>query len=105
MAKLLSTDGTSKEISPANGKYFTLKELYTLIGCQWVEVVYLNNAAYHEGDEDSDIMIGDEEGRLCDNPIENPEATRIYRESWSPNHNGVTNIVGNIVLCKSKEFN
>ena len=40
MAKLLTTAGETKEVQPASVKRgFTLKELYSLIGCDLVEVV------------------------------------------------------------------
>ena len=100
MAKLLSTDGTSKEIAPKNGKDFVIAELRELIGCEWIEVIYLNNSAYNDGDPNGDIMIGDEEARFNRNNTENPEATKIYRKSWDT----AQNIVGPIVLCKSKEL-
>jgi hypothetical protein len=93
MAELLKTDGTSTTIEPKNGKNFTLAELYELIDCQMIEVIYLK----HGTRPDDLIMIGDEDGRW-DEAEENPLATMLYRSKWGPN---VSNIVGNIVLCPS----
>ena len=102
MATLLKTDGTSIEITPGNGTDFSLADLRNYIECEYIEVIYLNNSAYQEGDPEGLIMIGDEEARLFDNPLVNIAATQLYRESWEVGF-GYT-IVGNIILCKSKEL-
>ena len=98
MATLLKTDGTSTEIEPANGKKFTCKELYKLLNCDTVEVIDL---MYGTGPKD-DILIGDEEGRLIDEPIENPLATKLYRERWGVGKE--CNIVGDVIFCKNNQF-
>ena len=98
MATLYRTDNTQEEINPKNGKNFTRKELCELIGCDMIEVIYLNNEAYHEGDPEGMIMIGDEEARLVGEPELNRQATRIYQHSWYP---CAADIVGNVVICQS----
>ena len=98
MAQLLKTDGTIEEISPKNGTDFTIQELYSLIGCDTIEVIYLNN----DGEDEDLIFIGDEEARLVDEPKLNVAATVMYRESWNVGY--PYDIVGNIVVCKSKEL-
>jgi len=100
VATLLKTDGTSIEITPGNGTDFSLADLRNYIECKYIEVIYLNNSAYQEGDPEGLIMIGDEEA--FDNPLVNIAATQLYRESWEVGF-GHT-IVGNIILCKSKEL-
>jgi hypothetical protein len=92
-ATLLHQDGDIQGIQPANGTDFSLSELKDLLGCSYIEVIYLDN----EGDDDDLIMIGDEEGRLISDPVENVQATKVYRESWGCQQN----IVGNIILCPS----
>ncbi len=92
-ATLLHQDGDIQGIQPANGTDFSLSELKDLLGCSYIEVIYLDN----EGDDDDLIMIGDEEGRLISDPVENVQATKVYRESWGCEQN----IVGNIILCPS----
>ena len=92
-AKLLSSSGWFEQIQPLNGTDFSLSELKDLLCCSYIEVIYLNN----EGNDDDLIMIGDEEGRLISDPMENAQATKIYRESWGCEQN----IVGNIILCPS----
>jgi hypothetical protein len=92
-ATLLHQDGDFQGIQPVNGTDFSLSELKDLLGCSYIEVIYLDN----EGDDDDLIMIGDEEGRLISDPVENVQATKIYRESWGCEQN----IVGNIILCPS----
>ena len=96
-AKLIKTTGEVIEVTPRNGTDFKLNELYELLGCQTIEVIYLNNP----GEDEDDIMIGDEEGRLIDEPWRNVEATKIYQESWA-GFMGVSDIVGDVILCKSK---
>jgi len=102
VATLLKTDGTSIEITPGNGTDFSLADLCNYIECEYIEVIYLNNSAYHEGDPEGLIMIGDEEARLFDNHQVNITATQLYRESWKLGF-GHT-IVGNVIFCKSKEL-
>jgi hypothetical protein len=92
-ATLLHQDGDIQGIQPANGTDFSLSELKDLLGCSYIEVIYLDN----EGDDDDLIMIGDEEARLISDPVENVQATKVYRESWVCQQN----IVGNIILCPS----
>ncbi len=92
----LTQDGRIEPIKPANGTHFELDELRTLIGCRFVEVIYLNNS----GNDNDPIMIGDEEGRLFGEPIVNPIATKVYQDSWKTSRD----IVGNIVLCTSAMF-
>lgn len=72
-ATLYRADGTQENIQPANGTNFKLEELYSLIGCDMVEVVGTGDPAM--------IFIGDEEARCKDDFIINQEATRILRES------------------------
>ena len=92
-AKLISSSGYIQEVQPLNGTDFSLSELKNLLCCSYIEVIYLNN----KGNDDDLIMIGDEEGRLISDPVENVKATKIYRESWGCEQN----IVGNIILCPS----
>jgi len=89
-ALLLNKEGTLEPIKPTNGTHFTLAELCKALDCEMIEVIYLNDA--------DNIMIGDEEGRLKDDYVINPIATKIYQESWKTTND----IVGNIILCPSK---
>ena len=54
MAKVYRVNGNVEDVRPKNGKHFSLEEMYALIGCEWVEFVYLSNG----------IMVVDEEGKL-----------------------------------------
>jgi len=85
-AILITTDGEEKEITPINGKNFTLQELYKLIDCTLVEVLHLPNRKY---------MIIDEEGKLKANHKLNGKATLIYSLDY---------IVGNVVVCDKNMF-
>jgi superfamily II DNA or RNA helicase len=93
-ATLFKIDGTEQTVKPQNGENFTLSELREMLGCQWIEPIYLKSQTT---DEDL-IMIGDEEARLFDNYVVNTKATEMYQESWNRKD---LDIVGNIVLCPS----
>lgn len=84
-AYVIKTDGTIVEVKPKNGRDFQLKEMYELIGCDCIELVYPNP---------TQVMVVDEEGWLRDNPIVNKKASAIY---------GVPEaIVGNVLVCKKR---
>jgi hypothetical protein len=86
---LLNKEGTLEPLKPTNGTHFTLAELRKALDCEFIEVIYLN--------ETDNIMIGDEEGRLKDDYVINPIATKIYQESWNTRND----IVGDVILCPS----
>lgn len=94
---LSRADGTLEIIKPTNGTDFQLGELYRLIGCEMIEVIYLNNG----GEDDDLIMIGDEEARLKDESNFNMMATGLYCTSWRADPNRY-NIVGDVILCPSR---
>ena len=86
MAKLIKTDGTVTEVMPKNGRDFTLEELRTLVGCQWVEFVHLR-------DESGRFLVVDEEGKIYGKP-HNEKATTLYGRM------PFDYIVGDALLCK-----
>lgn len=91
MAKLYKCDGTVKDVEPKNKKDgFGLQELYNLIGCRLVELVYLPN---------DEIIIVDEEG-LVNNSELNVKITQIARQKSGYQYT----LFGNAILCKSEEF-
>lgn len=79
-AYLLKVDGAKIEVTPNNGTDFTLAEMYKLIGCELIEIVYLPN---------DKIMIVDEEGWLKADPIYNQFASDISG----------CDIEGNVIVC------
>jgi len=120
-ATLLKATGEVIEIAPANGKRFTLDELYRHIETDIVEILPMGEEA-HQGM----MMIGDEESRLRSDYIVNEKATAIWRETfgitdphkaWAEHVRNVEsmggiicapdlregeepfNVVGNIVFC------
>jgi|688.fasta_scaffold85641_3 hypothetical protein len=95
MATLITTDNQQVKITPKNGCDFTLEELYQHIGCELVEIIYLNNP----GEPDDLVMIGDEEARLKDASL-NALATDLYQKNWDTQ----MDIVGNVILCQNKNF-
>jgi hypothetical protein len=91
MAKLYKCDGTVKDVEPKNKKNgFGLQELYNLIGCRLVELVYLPN---------DEIIIVDEEGLINDSEL-NVKITQIARQKSGYQYT----LFGNAILCKSEEF-
>lgn len=89
-AVLILPDGTEKEITPLNGKNFTLPELYTLLECEIIESVSAI---------DGRRIIVDEEGKLKPNPIKNVKATLLYMKGFSGDY-----IVGRAIVCKPRMF-
>ena len=87
-AILIKTTGETTFVTPKNGKDFTLEELYTLIGCDMIEVVY------PEWDSDC-IFVIDEEGKLNGKDINYP-ATLMW------GYGGADVLVGDVIYCKSE---
>jgi hypothetical protein len=85
----LSIPAVGEEIQPANGTDFKLAEIQALVG-GLVEVFPLG---------DGDIMVCNEEGKLEGLPV-NVEATIIFRRTYGP----VDTIVGDVVICRSREL-
>jgi len=73
MAKLIDMLGDVQEVHPKGSKYFTLQELYSLIGCEWVQVVPLR---------DGRSLWIDEVGKM--NSKENVVATDMFRQDLLP---------------------
>ena len=88
----MKADGTVERISPKNGEEFVLKEVYELLQCSLVEVVYLGGGY---------IMIIDEEGKFSGKAV-NEKATRkaIAANAIFPGDY----IVGDAVFCESSLF-
>jgi len=91
MATLILEDGRERTVTPANAKQgFTLAELYSAIGCDVVEVVWLG---------DSRLLLIDENGKLVGREV-NAVATNLAR----PVLQAHDVIVGPAILCSSWEF-
>lgn len=80
-----------EEVTPENGENFKLKELYDMLDCDTIEHIYLSPCQY---------MIIDENGKLNDSDY-NDLATYYFRKAHPQNHDF---IVGNALICSSKEF-
>lgn len=90
MAKLYKTNGEVIEITPENGKKFTLKEAQDLVG-GLVELVDLKHR---------EVLICNEEAILYGLPY-NRQATCILAENYGQNCQG---LYGDIIHCLKKEF-
>ena len=116
MAKLLNTDGTAFEISPANGKNFTLAEAQALVGgyVELLDVGFLKKIDEHGCDSitsdalesvdggataklieitEEDTFIANEEGLIRNLPL------NLLASKLSGRY-----LVGPIILCKQSEF-
>ena len=97
MANLIkvSKEGISNQkpekVEPENKTNFNLKELYKLLDCDTIEVVYLSNG---------DLMIIDENGKLL-NKRYNDYATNVLRNDNTDNRDF---IVGSALICNSSEL-
>lgn len=88
MAKLLKTDGTSIEITPANGTDFSFAECYPLLDCSTIQIVETS---------DGRILLIDEEGKLADKPVNGPATALYIFGSQDP-------IVGHAIVCDSDQL-
>jgi len=88
MARHIRVDGTSVEVEPQNGSYFTLEELQKFVE-GYIEVVYL---------PEQKIMVLNEEGKV--NWLdENVEATMIAQKA------GLADIiVGNVLIINQDQI-
>jgi len=68
MATIIRPDGSREIVSPKEDT-FTLEELRTYIGCEWVELIVLDDGKY---------MWINEEGKLSDH-LPNPDATLLLQ--------------------------
>lgn len=97
MATLIKVDGTKQTVTPRNKKNgFSLEEICDLLKCEVYEHVSVAN-----GKEEH--MLVDEYGKLREGWTEriNKEATRIFDKTFGP---GLDVIVGDVLLCSSKEW-
>lgn len=69
---LMCADGTTREVRPLNGVNYKLQELYDLLGCRMVEVVYTPIQDL--------ILICDEEGLVFD-AKDNAQASNLVGHS------------------------
>jgi len=95
MAKFITWDGGEKEVKPADGKRFTLKELQDYVGGCF-ELIVLPSRR---------VMYLNENGKN-DGLIKNELATKIWNEEYPiekyPNNNDGL-VVGNVLILSAKE--
>jgi hypothetical protein len=72
MATLLKSDGTKTEVTPTDGRAFSLEEMRKLIGGGYIEILSIPN------DTDNKVLVVDEEGKLKRNLLPNREATKLF---------------------------
>lgn len=90
MAKLYKTNGEVVEITPLNGKKFTLEEAQKYVN-GYVELVGLKHR---------EQLICNEEAICLDMPY-NKKATEVLAESYGE---GCQGLYGDIIHCLKKEF-
>lgn len=81
MAHLLLPDGTIQNVSPADGKHFTLEELQTLVG-GYIE--------FDESIKEGYDLVTNEEAKLLQLPI-NPQATALYK--WTVVNGRINDVI------------
>ncbi len=97
MATLIKTDGTTKQVKPANGRYFTLEEKQRFVG-GLIEFVSTREGNW---------LTINEEGKLNGLPI-NRTATLMSKHSivWKENECPVFAdiVVGDVLFLTDEEF-
>lgn len=96
----LKTDGTSKEITPVDGKNFSLKELQDYVGGS--RVIDIQDLP-----KSNRVMILDDNGK-CEGQPKNEKATEIWKEEYPIEEYPFNNdelIVGDVVVCDNKLIN
>lgn len=88
----VSSEDTVVGHLPKNKKDFKLKELYALLGCNYIEVVHIGNTGM--------IMVIDEEGALADQPQLNEFATILWRHH-DPRA-AEQYLFGKVILCPTE---
>lgn len=92
----ITTDGTIEEITPENGKHYSLEEMYRHCNADLVEFIYL---------PDERVMIVDEEGALKSTKKQNWVATKIVADACEALDQCLTYFIyGNVMLIKEKEL-
>lgn len=96
MATLYETNGTTREVTPANGVKFTLEEMYALLGCEIVEWIPLAK---------NQVAVIDESGLLHRRAI-NHKATEILLPIFERRGilHSASGIVGPVLIGKRKEL-
>jgi hypothetical protein len=89
MAILYKANGKTLEVSPKNNKYFTIEELYEMIGSP-VDMRYLAN---------DQIVIFHDNGKVLHLAF-NVAATEIYQTHGDPNDF----LAGDVLLCEQNEL-
>ena len=92
MAELIREDGTVETVAPQNGRTFSLAEMYQLIGCSLVQVIYL---------ADGRLMWLDEEGKFKEHS-RNEQATILLEQAGGGFGDYVA---GNALICRESEVN
>lgn len=90
MAQIIRTDGTRREICPANGTDFTLEEMQSIVG-GYIELVELDG---------NTTMAVNEEGKLIPLSL-NLEASRIFRAHHPASKDF---IVGDVLVCNNDQI-
>jgi len=90
---LLETDGSYSEVRPKNGTDFQLKELYSHLNCELIEIARSQASGSVGAARRNYILIIDEEGKLKSKP-HNPIASEWYSSPTDI-------IVGPAILCHS----
>ena len=107
MAILIKVDGKISEVAPIDGESFYLREMYNLINCNSIEVIYINPVFRSNGNPNNvrfNCLIVDEEFLLkyeVTSSTINRLASLIYKTSTKAG--GEVVILGNALLATIKD--
>lgn len=92
MATIYKENGKQIEVTPKNGKTFSLKELQEIVG-GYIEITYIST------DEGERLMVLNEEGKLIGLHT-NYEATELYNK----NRESFDVIAGDVLVCETNQI-
>ena len=88
MNEIIRVNGAREEFLPADGRHYTLEEMYKATGCDMVQIV---------ATKDGRLMVLDEEGKLKGRPV-NQVATGLYL------YGNQDPIVGDVLVCEERNI-
>jgi len=95
LARLIKETGVTEEVSPKNGKKFTLEELQKYVG-GLIEFVQLN---------DKYNLIINEEGKINNKCMPNSKATKVMMQAFGWGDEMKDIVFGDVLLVRNELLN
>ena len=84
-AILIPVEGEEQELTPKDGKYFSLEEMQKIVG-GYIEIVGLGEGL---------VLVCNEEGKIDGKSLPNARATKVWQK-----HYGATDVIyGDVLVC------